>query len=208
MSAILITIQGWTQVFLAERLRGRRNAFQCVAHSLITDVREDVCCKLSPRELGREEGRDEVNRTVEEELLKVIQWVGNRAQWFNNCFLLRVPLNHGFSNVSPQSAFRCSPETVFSERQARYHISWADTPCLLQPCYPLRAAWHVIPGLSWLGISLAGLWLQFLMRRLHIWRRAYQRGKNVKLSCWGNERFKQSRSLSFRRVQIVSKVEL
>lgn len=114
-------------IFLDERLRGRRKAFQRLAHLLSTGVREAVFCKLSPRGLGREEGRHEINLVVEEELLEMTQF-GIRAQWFSTCFPLSIPLNDSFANISLQRALWCSPEIALPKWQAQYHIPSDDIP--------------------------------------------------------------------------------
>lgn len=113
----------------------------------------DYRCKRSciletePYGIRKRRGKTLNKHNREEELLEVTQWVGIRAQWFNNCFLLSISLNHGFANVSPKNALRWSPEIVLSKWQAQYHISRADIPCLLQPSVlPLKSSMGCYPG--------------------------------------------------------------
>lgn len=138
LSAILITIQGWVQVFLEgweeeEMLSGALPT----PWLQMSENLHSASQALGSLEEKRKDTR-KVNWAVEEELPEVTQWVGIRTEWFSNYFPMNIPLRDGFANVSPQSALRCSPETVL-KWQAQDHLFWADIPCLLSPSlFPLK----------------------------------------------------------------------
>lgn len=166
------------------KLARRRNVFQCLAHSLSTDMRKAVFFKLNYKEL-REEGGCE---------MKTQQW--RRSYWFSKFFPLCFLLSHIFAHVSPQSALRCSPESFLPNGKLSLTFLKLTFPSYCSPaCHPWRTAWEVILYFSWWIVSVAGLWLQSLMQKV-----SQLEGQSTKglLEKW---KFKTSRSLFFREVQ-------